>query len=698
MEIITSSEFKTEVKTWLPLDEIEAGALEQIRNAAKHPEVGAVVAVMPDCHVGFGVAIGCVFPTVNAVLPNAVGVDIGCFTGDTLVPLLDGTVQSLLALSQRPEPFWVYSIDKQGMISPGRAIAGRTRRDAELVEVIVSGGRAIRCTPDHEFLLRDGSYKRASELSIGQSLMPLYRSYETRDGKEHVKHPGGKSEATHRMVARIFGIKGEHIHHHDGRFWNNAPENLVPLSAREHSSLTARSHMQFTRREFKEKRLAALRESDFFSRNAERMAEVGARNLAAAQINNPEAFARNYADAGNRGRAQVIKNNVTPRACEFCSAVLPNLAAWRWHQKKEHNNHKVISVRRLAEREDVYCLSVEEHHNFALDAGVFVHNCGMCAVNTGVALDRARMDKRFWRAWAGQVARDVPTGFSWHETPQALGELDRELKAASLQRFITEKAAVQLGTLGGGNHFLEAQVDETGLVWLMVHSGSRNTGLQIANHYHKLAVEQSRARGLDAGKDLSSLLLDDQLGQDYLSDMQWATDFALASRKAMIGRMLAAFQHLVDPLNPEVAMDAGEFINIHHNFAQLEEHGGTMVMVHRKGATSADAGQLGIIPGSMGAKSYIVRGLGNEQSLKSCSHGADRRMGRNVAKKSITETQFAASLEGTYSKASMNYVDEAPLAYKDIETVIARQMDLIEVVHALTPIMTVKGDSRAKED
>jgi tRNA-splicing ligase RtcB len=139
-------------------------------------------------------------------------------------------------------------------------------------------------------------------------------------------------------------------------------------------------------------------------------------------------------------------------------------------------------------------------------------------------------------------------------------------------------------------------------------------------------------------------------------------------------------------------------INIHHNFAAIETHHGTEMMVHRKGATSAAAGQIGIIPGSMGTPSYIVRGKGNEESLMSCSHGAGRQMGRKAAQQAITEAAFVASLAGTFSKPSRSYIDEAPGAYKDIGTVIARQGDLVDVVHTLRPIITLKGDSRAKED
>lgn len=325
--------------------------------------------------------------------------------------------------------------------------------------------------------------------------------------------------------------------------------------------------------------------------------------------------------------------------------------------------------------------------------------CGLHAIQTGIAYDRERMDQRFWREWASHVAREVPTGFASHKAPQKLGPLDRKLRATDLQRLLKEKAAFQLGTLGGGNHFLEAQVDEVGEIWLMVHSGSRNTGLRIANHYNGLAVDLTTRRRLDVGKDLASLPLDHEWGQDYLHDMQWATDFALANRKEMGQKLLRWLWRTMEAHRMPVTHDAPlQVINIHHNFARLEEHGGQQVMVHRKGATSAAKGEMGVIPGSMGTPSFIVLGLGNPDSFESCSHGAGRVMGRNVARKSITAKAFAESLAGTFSKASMSYVDEAPLAYKDVEMVVDRQRDLVEVVHTLRPLMTVKGDSKARED
>jgi tRNA-splicing ligase RtcB len=338
--------------------------------------------------------------------------------------------------------------------------------------------------------------------------------------------------------------------------------------------------------------------------------------------------------------------------------------------------------------------SVFPTHNTVIPNAVGVDiGCGMCAIDTGVPWDRERMDRDFWRHWSGQVARNVPTGFNAHRNRQPLGELDRKLRATSLQPLVKEKGALQIGTLGGGNHFMEAQVDERGIIWFMVHSGSRHTGLRIAGYYNDLAKAVTERHGRSTEDDLAFLPLDDEVGQHYLADAEWATDFALENRKRMLGQMLAAFEKELPPGGPE-----GELINIHHNFARGEIHGGEETMVHRKGATSAAAGELGIIPGSMGSASYIVRGKGNPDSLASCSHGAGRRMGRNMARKTISQAEFQHSVAGTYSKPSMSYVDEAPGAYKDIDTVIARQDDLVEIVHRLSPIITLKGDSRARED
>lgn len=227
----------------------------------------------------------------------------------------------------------------------------------------------------------------------------------------------------------------------------------------------------------------------------------------------------------------------------------------------------------------------------------------------------------------------------------------------------------------------------------MVYSGSRHTGFRIAEHHADLARGLAKPRGMEFPSGLWSLPPDDRSAADYLLDMEWATAFALESRHRMLEGMLRALR-----VDPAEAGGRKANLNGHHHFARIETYGGHESIVHRKGATSAADGELGNIPGSMGAPSYIVRGKGNAESFASCSHGAGRRMGRNQAKKAIGDAAFRASLAGTISTPSRGWIDEAVPAYKDIGRVMALQRDLVDVMHELRPIVTVNGDSQAKED
>lgn len=319
--------------------------------------------------------------------------------------------------------------------------------------------------------------------------------------------------------------------------------------------------------------------------------------------------------------------------------------------------------------------------------------CGMSALDTGVRFDPERMDARFWGAWMGEVRRTVPVGFNIHPgTATRLPEdLAAPLRAEPVRAAQDAKAARQFGTLGGGNHFLEAQVDEAGSLWLMVHSGSRRTGLEIAGHYHRIAVAQSAARGLAVGAELASLSADDGAYHDYLADMGWGDRFARGSRARMMRRMAEALAGLVGGRG-EVRFTGA--IDVPHNLAFERRLGDRPTVLHRKGATTAHAGELAIIPGSMGTGSFIVGGLGNPDSHESCSHGAGRTGSRGAARREFTLEQFEAALEGTFSLADARLLDESPMAYKPIETVIERQADLVEVVHRLRPLATVKGGGR----
>ncbi|MDA7085095.1 RtcB family protein [Pseudomonas sp. SA3-5] len=247
---------------------------------------------------------------------------------------------------------------------------------------------------------------------------------------------------------------------------------------------------------------------------------------------------------------------------------------------------------------------------------------------------------------------------------------------------------VHLGTLGGGNHFIEVCLDEQDRVWFMLHSGSRGVGNAIGTLFIELAQADMRQQlGNLPNKDLAYLEEGSQHFADYVEAVGWAQDFARHNRALMMEAVIAAARQVIGkPFKVNL-----EAVNCHHNYVQREHHFGQDVLITRKGALSARKGELGIIPGSMGAKSFIVRGLGNPQAFNSCSHGAGRVMSRSQAKKLFTvedQRRTTAHVECRKDKA---VIDEIPLAYKDIDAVMQAQSDLVEVVHTLRQVVCVKG-------
>lgn len=329
--------------------------------------------------------------------------------------------------------------------------------------------------------------------------------------------------------------------------------------------------------------------------------------------------------------------------------------------------------------------------------------CGMGAVQTNFPVESVTPDlvKKILHG----VKRGVPVGEGRaHGSRQAWDELDARdgARPGGVDDHCWNLAYCNLGTLGGGNHFIEIQRGDDGLVWLMIHSGSRNLGYRIAEYYHKLALrlnEQWHAPLPDT--QLAFLLADSAEGQAYIRDMNFALDYARENRR----RIMEAFKREAAHVLRDV-----EFlreVNIHHNYAALENHFGRNVWVHRKGATSAKPGETGIIPGSMGTASYIVEGLGNPEAFMSCSHGAGRKMGRQEACRRLSKDDCDKAMQGIVFdgwKAARNKfgkgpaksgalydLEEAPLAYKDIEDVIASELDLVTPVVKLRPLGVVKG-------
>lgn len=252
-----------------------------------------------------------------------------------------------------------------------------------------------------------------------------------------------------------------------------------------------------------------------------------------------------------------------------------------------------------------------------------------------------------------------------------------------------DKIDKQIGTLGGGNHFIEICLDEADRVWVMLHSGSRGTGNLIGTYFIELARRQLEKRVLGfhvPDRDLAFFLEGEPLFGDYVEAVAWAQDYARTNREAMLAQVLHEMRHRL----PEFQLEK-EAVNCHHNYVQREEHFGESLLVTRKGAVSAREGELGIIPGSMGARSYIVRGKGSAESFHSCSHGAGRVMSRTAARAQITLKQHREATAHVECRKDAGVIDESPAAYKDIDAVMAAQLDLVEIVHTLRQVVCVKG-------
>ncbi len=322
--------------------------------------------------------------------------------------------------------------------------------------------------------------------------------------------------------------------------------------------------------------------------------------------------------------------------------------------------------------------------------------CGMNAVR--LSLEAGRLPESLRRV-RERIEAAVPVGFHMHErdvasrvTVSALESglsaiLDKHPKITVRHKKPYQTWVRQLGTLGGGNHFIEICVDESEHVWIMLHSGSRGIGNAIGRYFIDLAREAMGERlGALADKDLAYLREGDARFDDYIEAVRWAQSYALANRREIMRLIVGALR----PVLPRFEVTR-EAVNCHHNYLAVEHHFGEEVFITRKGAIRAGRGELGIIPGSMGARSYIVRGLGNAAAFHSCAHGAGRRLSRTQAKKRFDADDLAAQTARVECRKDKGVVDEIPAAYKDIDEVMRNQSDLVAVVHRLTQVVCVKG-------
>jgi tRNA-splicing ligase RtcB (3'-phosphate/5'-hydroxy nucleic acid ligase) len=302
--------------------------------------------------------------------------------------------------------------------------------------------------------------------------------------------------------------------------------------------------------------------------------------------------------------------------------------------------------------------------------------CGMCALRLdGIDADEITANAK---DIFDIIYTHIPVGFNVNQKPlpYSLDGLTEQGRSVAVQK----KHEQALGSLGGGNHFIEVGRDEDGNAWVVIHSGSRGVGHGLATHYMKLAHPDGKCKEGHFGFDVRS-----QNGKDYIQDLAWCLDFALANRKEMMARVVRAITEALDI--PCYELDFSELINRNHNHA-VERDG---LWIHRKGATHAEAGMLGVIPGNMRDGSFIVRGKGNPDSLYSSSHGAGRVLGRKEAKRRLDVSDFVETMHGVQALVDASTLDESPFAYKDIFEVMALQKDLVEVVAHVRPIINIKG-------
>ncbi len=318
--------------------------------------------------------------------------------------------------------------------------------------------------------------------------------------------------------------------------------------------------------------------------------------------------------------------------------------------------------------------------------------CGMCAVKTNLT----ELDTDTLKKIMSRIREVVPVGFNKHKKPQNVDSMPGVVNYPEvvgidempIVKREFQNAFYQVGTLGGGNHFIEIQKGNDGHIWIMIHSGSRNLGFKVAKHYNDLANElnQKWHSSIPKEEELAFLPMNSKEGKSYIREMNYCVEFALSNRSLMMDRVIEIMSGVKE------FTSVGDVVNIAHNYAKMENHFGQNVMVHRKGATLAREGTVGIIPGSQGTRSFIVKGKGNKESFESCSHGAGRKMGRKQAKKTLNLEEEQKKLEGiVHSVRTEKDLDEAPGSYKDIETVMENQTDLVDILVELTPLGVIKG-------
>lgn len=715
---------------------VEQACYDQIERFMRSPaSEGSQVRIMPDTHAGKGCVVGFTMTIQDRVVPNLVGVDIGCFSGDTKVKLTDGRDLSFLELIEEEKKgieHYGYSLDKNGNVQVSKLELPRKIKTVPYTLIItLDNGEKIRCTDDHIFYKRNMEEVAAKDLKVGDSLYPLYLKKRNEllnenflsenglldkndehlcvydviyNGYKYVHWLSDDYNFRHNQVRNIHSFVRHHL---DFDKFNNDPTNIERVSFKEHfrihcenigylSKIGKSGYKRLVSKYGEEKArefcsIAGMKRaySTWHGVNSERNRKIVGKILTARNksenareqsrqrqiTNNTTKFSEQNKQERFINRQKIskikkyleymVKNNleITEENWKFVRSNFYNCFHWDKMNSilnevhltyqdvldgKVNKNHYIKSIERIDEEIDVYCLTCFEFSNFALSSGVFVHNCGMLALEVDEVTPQDFV----------AMCRHVPVGFSSHLEPVADFDLS-DLVAPVEHQY---RVLCSIGTLGSGNHFIELNRMSSGRMMVVIHTGSRNLGVQVCRYHQGVA-----------GAGELDYLTGSQM-EDYLHDMEITQRYAQANRSA-IRDILVAHGLRVH----------SEFETV-HNYISFED------MVLRKGAISCQLGERVLIPLNMRDGSLIGVGRGNQEWNYSGPHGAGRLLPRGLARQQLSLADFQASMTGIYSETVLQEtIDESPACYKDAHEIIELVQDTIEIVDHISVVANFKG-------
>lgn len=709
MEKVIKTE-KQPIKVWT--NYVEEGALEQARNLANHPVINHPVCLMSDCHQGYGMPIGGVIACTNAVIPNAVGVDVGCLDKNTEFLTHDGWKK----INNYNNELIAQYNEKNETISFIKPLKYIERKSKGFYHFISKYGLDMMLSKEHKILFWKGvknkGWKKVDY--IANDFVKKHNSL-----KKGIQ--GGIKATFKNISSKGIDLSPEMLRIHimvsaDGRVRKNKNNSYgIELHFKKKrkikraKKLLKEANIDYNIYSVKDKTICIYFNNN--NNNIEKnLSMLWGANQKQLEIVADECL---YWD-GHRGKHDFYSTTDKENAdiIQYAFAAIGVRAGihkyskegWKdWYSVYKTKNNivgippkKINFIKTIDDKE--YCFTVPSGYFLARrNNKIFITgNCGMAAIKTSIKYNDINDD--ILKNIRKDILDKIPVGMNIranniddNEIQEGIDKLNYHLPEQKINR-----AMKSIGTLGSGNHFLELQKDENNNIWFMIHSGSRNIGNVIAKHYNDIALELNKKYHSNIpSKDLAFLPDNSIEGKRYIQDMNFALMFARKNREYM----KIFFKEIIKQYIPDVVFD--EDINIHHNYASLENFKGKNLWIHRKGATAAYEGKYGIIPGSMGTNSYIVKGKGNKESYCSCSHGAGRIMSRTDACININKDEHDKLMHGIIrgrentikrgrAKGKLD-LSESPFAYKDIDTVMDNQKDLVEIACKLEPLVSIKG-------